>query len=64
MLYYGPLFLVIAIISAIVSWSPQVPAWFGSLFGAILAICAGIWFIPLGLIAMLTCTKGADAKHD
>jgi hypothetical protein len=53
LVFYGPLFAEIALVSKIVSVLPVVPAAIGSGFGAILSINAGIWFIPVGLFAIL-----------
>ena len=62
LVFYGPLFALIALVSFLVSMSPTVPAWFGALFGAILACVAGIWFCPIGFIAMALCTQASNAK--
>ena len=32
------------------SCAPKVPAWFGALFGVVLATLAGTWFSVLGLL--------------
>ena len=53
LMFYGPLFLEIALVSKIVSVAPVVPSVIGSGFGAILSINAGIWFVPVGLVATL-----------
>ena len=59
LLFYGPLFVEIAVVSKIVSVAPAVPSFVGSGFGAILAINAGLWFCPIGIIAAALCFKGA-----
>jgi hypothetical protein len=64
LVYYGPLFFgLINLVSAFLKLAPTVPKWFSSFFGVVLAIIAGTWFIPLGIIGMLigaTLNKKAD----
>jgi hypothetical protein len=68
LLFYGPLFLEIALVSKIVSVAPVVPSVIGSGFGAILSINAGIWFVPVGLVATLcgapSCRQQIKAHRD
>lgn len=68
LLFYGPLFLEIALVSKIVSVAPVVPSVIGSGFGAILSINAGIWFVPVGLVATLcgapSCRQQTKAHRD
>lgn len=53
-LYYGILFFLIAIVNKMLLIFPEVPSWFSAAFGVLLTFIAGIWIVPLGLIAMLT----------
>jgi hypothetical protein len=62
LLFYGPLFLEIAIVSKIVSVAPALPSIIGSGFGAILCINAGIWFVPVGLVAILCGVPAGTAR--
>lgn len=48
--YYGPLFLTIRVLSEILRVVPQVPALVSAAIGVVLATCASVWVIPLGLI--------------
>ena len=51
--YYAPLFLLIAVVNALLRFFPQVPAWFSAFFGVVLTFIAGTWILPLGLISVL-----------
>mmetsp|Transcript_85581 Transcript_85581/g.261773 ORF Transcript_85581/g.261773 Transcript_85581/m.261773 type:complete len:243 (-) Transcript_85581:236-964(-) len=53
-LYYGPLFLLIAIVMKLLTLFPKVPGWFSAAFGAFLTVVASIWIVPIGLISVLT----------
>lgn len=52
-LVYGPLFLVIAIVNALLRYFPQVPTWFSAFFGAFLTVVASIWIIPVAAVGVL-----------
>ena len=56
-IYYGPLFLLIAIVNALLQFFPKVPSWFSAFFGVVLTFIAAIWIIPLGLISVLIPSK-------
>ena len=53
LIFYGPLFAEIALVSQLVRVVPAVPAAVGSGFGAILSINAGLWFCPVGFAAIV-----------
>lgn len=53
-LYYGPLFLLIAIVMKLLTCFPKVPECFSAGFGAFLTVVASIWIVPAGLISVLT----------
>lgn len=53
-LYYGPLFLLIAIVMKLLTCFPKVPNCFSAGFGAFLTVVASIWIVPLGLISIVT----------
>mmetsp|Transcript_6171 Transcript_6171/g.18490 ORF Transcript_6171/g.18490 Transcript_6171/m.18490 type:complete len:244 (-) Transcript_6171:194-925(-) len=53
-LYYGDLFLIIAIVMKLLECFPKVPACFSAGFGAFLTVVASIWIVPIGLISVLT----------
>jgi len=52
--YYGPLFLLIAIVNKLLTIFPQVPEWFSAAFGVLLTFIAAVWILPLGLIGCMT----------
>lgn len=56
-LYYGPLFLIIAIVNALLKFAPRVPAWFSAAFGLLLTIIAGSWIILPGILGSIVTTK-------
>lgn len=58
-LFYGPLFLLIAIVNALLKFFPKVPAWFSSAFGVVLTIIAAHWIIPIGLLSLLVPGKAS-----
>ena len=60
--FYGPLFAEIELVSRIVSMVPAVPSFIGSGFGAVLAINAGLWFGPVGFVAMALGVTAGDAQ--
>ena len=51
--YYGPLFLLIAIVNALLHFFPKFPAWFSAAFGVLLATIASVWIVPVGLLSVL-----------
>lgn len=51
--YYGPLFLTIALINRVLLFAPAVPAWFSAAFGAVLATVATIWLLPLFMVSVI-----------
>jgi len=52
-MYYQPLYLLIAIVNFLLKYFPEVPAWFSAGFGALLAIIASVWIVPLALVGVL-----------
>ena len=56
-LYYGPLFLVIAVVNGLLRFFPRVPAWFSAGFGVLLTIIASVWIIPVGILSLLIPAK-------
>ena len=56
-LYYGPLFLVIALVNALLRFAPRVPKWFSAVFGLVLTVIAGSWIVGPGLIAQIVPSK-------
>jgi AhpD family alkylhydroperoxidase len=52
-LYYSPLFLLIALVNAMLRFLPTVPAWFSSFFGVVLTCIASIWILPLGILSVI-----------
>ncbi len=52
-LYYGPLFLLITVVNAMLRFFPTVPAWFSSFFGVVLTFIAGTWILPLGILSVI-----------
>ena len=52
--WYGVLFfLIITFVSALVKIFPPLPRWASAAFGVLLAVVAGIFFLPLGLVGTL-----------
>lgn len=51
--YYGPLFLIIAVLNQALVFFPVVPAWFSASIGVILTLVAGTWILPVGLLGIL-----------
>ena len=51
--YYGPLFLLIAVVNFLLQFFPKVPAWFSAAFGVVLTFIAGTWIIPVGILSLL-----------
>jgi len=56
-LYYGPLFLIIAIVNALLRFFPKVPKWFSAGFGLLLTVIAGTWIVIPGVLGLLVGTK-------
>ncbi|MBL6720393.1 MAG: carboxymuconolactone decarboxylase family protein [Planctomycetes bacterium] len=51
--YYGPLFLVIAVLNAILKLAPRVPRWTSAGIGLTLTVVAGLWMILPGVLGLL-----------
>eukprot|EP00928_Gymnodinium_smaydae_P091873 TRINITY_DN75632_c0_g1_i1.p1 TRINITY_DN75632_c0_g1~~TRINITY_DN75632_c0_g1_i1.p1 ORF type:complete len:291 (-),score=22.66 TRINITY_DN75632_c0_g1_i1:40-834(-) len=49
-LYYGPLFLVIAVMNRLLVFFPTVPTWFSASIGVVLTFVAGSWLIPVAIV--------------
>ena len=62
-LYYGPLFLVIALVNALLKFAPKVPKWFSAVFGLVLTIIAGTWILLPGLFAQILPAKPNILAH-
>jgi AhpD family alkylhydroperoxidase len=56
-LYYGPLFLVIAVTNALLRFTPRVPAFVSAGFGLVLTVIAGTWILVPGLLGTVVRTK-------
>ena len=56
-IYYGPLFLIIAIVNGLLRFAPRVPKWFSAFFGVLLTIIAGTWIVLPGLLGLMVATK-------
>jgi AhpD family alkylhydroperoxidase len=56
-LYYGPLFVIIALVNALLRLAPRVPKWFSSAFGLLLTVIAGSWIILPGLLGLAVRTR-------
>lgn len=52
-IYYGPLFLIIAIVNALLRFFPRVPSWFSAGFGVLLTVIASVWILTPGILAQL-----------
>ena len=61
--YYGPLFLIIAIVNGLLRFSPRVPKWFSAAFGLLLTGIAGTWIIIPGLLGLVMGTKPRILAH-
>ncbi|MGB0591769.1 MAG: carboxymuconolactone decarboxylase family protein [Myxococcota bacterium] len=55
--YYGPLFLLIAVVNGLLKFAPKVPKWFSAFFGIVLTVIAGTWILLPGLLAQLLPAK-------
>eukprot|EP00929_Paragymnodinium_shiwhaense_P101998 TRINITY_DN65196_c0_g1_i1.p1 TRINITY_DN65196_c0_g1~~TRINITY_DN65196_c0_g1_i1.p1 ORF type:complete len:241 (+),score=51.42 TRINITY_DN65196_c0_g1_i1:73-795(+) len=53
LIYYGPLFLIIALVSCLLKPMPKVPKWFSAFFGAFLALVASCWILLPGLLGLM-----------
>lgn len=51
--YYAPLFLLIAVVNALLRFFPRVPGWFSAFFGVVLTFIAGTWILPVGILAIV-----------
>ena len=56
-LYYGPLFLIIALVNAALRFAPKVPKWFSATFGLVLTVIAGSWIFIPGILAQVIPVK-------
>lgn len=56
-LYYGPLFVIIAVVNALLRFAPRVPKWFSAAFGLLLTVIAGTWIILPGILGLIAGTK-------
>ena len=52
-LYYGSLYVIIVVVSGLLSILPQVPKPVSSILGLVLTVVAGIWIAPMGLVGAL-----------
>lgn len=52
-LYYGPLYVVIIVVSGLLSIMPVVPGFINKFLGLVLTIVAGTWIAPLGIVGGL-----------
>jgi len=52
-LYYGPLFLLIAVVNFLLQFFPKTPNWFMAFFGVVLWMIAGTWITPAGILSMI-----------
>ena len=52
-LYYGPLFLLIALVNLMLQFFPKVPTWFSAAFGGLLTAIASVWIVPVGLVSLV-----------
>ena len=57
LIYYGPLFLIIAIVNGLLRFAPRVPKWFSATFGLILTVIASVWIVLPGLLGLIVATK-------
>ena len=62
--YYGPLFLIIAIVNGLLRFAPRVPKWFSAFFGLVLTIIAGTWIVLPGLVGLVIGTKPRILAHE
>ena len=61
--YYGPLFLIIAIVNGLLRFAPRVPKWFSAFFGVVLTVIAGTWIVAPGLLSLIVGTKPRILAH-
>ena len=52
--YYGPLFLVIAILNGLLKLAPRVPKWASAGIGLTLTCVGGLWMVIPGTLGILT----------
>lgn len=62
-MYYGPLYVLIAVVMTLLKVFPTVPAWFSALFGAILWTIASVWIIPAGVVSAIFAPFYSDPKN-
>jgi len=61
--YYGPLFLIIAIVNTLLRFAPRVPKWFSAAFGMLLTVIAGTWIIIPGVLGHIAGTEPRILAH-
>ena len=61
--YYGPLFLIIATVNALLRFAPRVPKWFSAAFGLLLTVIAGTWIVLPGVLGLVAGTKPRILAH-
>jgi len=61
--YYGPLFLIIAIVNGLLRFAPRVPKWFSAGFGVVLTLIASVWILLPGLLGLVAGTKPRILAH-
>jgi AhpD family alkylhydroperoxidase len=62
-LYYGPLFVIIATVNALLRFAPTVPKWFSAAFGLLLTVIAGTWIIIPGIVGLVLSPKPRVLAH-
>ena len=55
--YYGLLFLIIAVVNGLLKFFPKVPKWFSASFGVLLTVIAGTWILVPGLLGKILPSK-------
>jgi len=55
--YYGPLFLIIAVVNGLLKFFPKVPKWFSASFGVLLTFIAGTWILIPGILGKILPSK-------
>lgn len=61
--YYGPLFLIIALVNALLKFAPKVPKWFSAFFGLVLTVIAGSWILLPGFLGQFLPSKPRILAH-
>lgn len=64
--YYGPLFIVIALLNALLPFMPKLPKVLSGIIGVVLTVCAGAFIVPFAALslvpAMLFGTPSGEVK--